>query len=95
MSLQRVRKRSVCYNRNILDHRDTVDMLGNDLTSVTMQCHLGLMEWLENVITGLCVGHPLTAETVAHLVSLAVAATTINNSCNSNHNKIFTNSRNI
>ena len=53
-------------NRHILHHGNTVDMLSNDLAGVTVKGDLGLVEGLEDVVTGLCAGHSLTAETVSH-----------------------------
>ena len=56
--------------RYILDHRDTVDMLGDDLASVAMQRDLGLVEGLQDVVTGLRGRHSVAAPTVSHVLSL-------------------------
>ena len=53
-------------NRHILHHGNTVDMLSNDLAGVTVKGDLGLVEGLEDVITGLCAGHSLTTEAISH-----------------------------
>ena len=53
-------------DRHILHHGNTVDMLSHDLAGVTVKGDLGLVEGLEDVITGLCAGHSLTAEAVSH-----------------------------
>lgn len=52
--------------RNVLDHGDAMDVLGDHLASVTMQCDLGLVEGLEDVVTGLGGRHAVTAPTVSH-----------------------------
>ena len=67
MGLQWVRKWSVGDDRNILDDRNPVDVLSNNLARVTMKSHLGLVKWLQDMITGLCVRNSFTAETVSHL----------------------------
>ena len=51
---------------NILDHGDTVDVLGHDLAGVTMERHVGLGEGLEDVVAGLGGGNSVAGETVAH-----------------------------
>ena len=53
-------------DRNILDDRNPVDVLSNDLARVSMKGHLGLVKWLQDMITGLRVRNSLTAETVSH-----------------------------
>ena len=53
-------------DRNILDDRNPVDVLSNNLARVTMKGHLGLVKWLQDMITGLCVRNSFTAETVSH-----------------------------
>ena len=63
-------------NRHILHHGNTVDMLSNDLAGVTVKGDLGLVEGLEDVITGLSAGHSLTAETVSHLAALSLDVVT-------------------
>ena len=53
--------------RNILDHGDTMNMLSDDLASLAMQCDLGLVEGLEDVVTGLSGGDSVTAPAVSHV----------------------------
>ena len=57
---------------DILDHGDTVHVLGHHLAGVSVECDLGLMEGLEDVVTGLGAGHPLAAEAVPHLAALSL-----------------------
>ena len=38
---------------DILDHRDTVHVLSHHLAGVSVESDLGLMEGLEDVVTGL------------------------------------------
>ena len=52
--------------RNVLDHGDAMDVLGDHLASVTMECDLGLVKGLEDVVAGLCGRHAVTAPTVSH-----------------------------
>ena len=60
------------HDGHVLDHGDTVDVLGDDLARVTMECDLGLVEGLQNVITRLSVWNSFTAETVSHPAALLV-----------------------
>ena len=53
-------------NGNILDHGNSVDVLGDHLAGVTMEGDVGLGEGLEDVITGLGGGNSVTGETVPH-----------------------------
>ena len=51
---------------HILDHGDTVYVLSHHLAGVSVESDLGLMEGLEDVVTGLCAGHSLTTEAISH-----------------------------
>ena len=51
---------------HILDDRDTVYVLSHHLAGVSVESDLGLMEGLEDVVTGLCAGHSLTTEAISH-----------------------------
>ena len=56
----------MCDDGNILDHGNTVDVLGDNLAGVRMESDVGLGEGLEDVITGLGGGNSVTGETVPH-----------------------------
>ena len=55
---------------DILDHGDTVHVLSHHLAGVSVESDLGLVEGLEDVVTGLCAGHSLTTEAISHPVPL-------------------------
>ena len=64
-------------NGNILDHRDSVDVLGDHLAGVPMEGDVGLGEGLEDVITGLGCGNSVTGETVAHPAGLLCSSVSL------------------
>ena len=63
---------------DILDHGDTVHVLGHHLAGVSVESDLGLMEGLEDVVTGLCAGHSLTTEAISHPVPLRFSSNLLN-----------------